>query len=103
MISSIYGSILYSHLSYLFMGNINYDYNMELNIIIGFLCFLTSMIWWYLNYKSINHVHILFKFTVLTVLVTLLEMVDFPPILWIFDAHSLWHAMTVPLVPLLYK
>lgn len=33
----------------------------------------------------------------------LLELFDFPPILGIFDAHSLWHAATVPLGPLWYR
>ena len=61
------------------------------------------MIWWYRNHERLPHVHLAGWFTVLTVCVTLLEVADFPPIFWIFDAHSLWHASTVPLVQLLYK
>lgn len=29
---------------------------------------------------------------------TALEVFDFPPYLGVFDAHSLWHAATVPIV-----
>jgi len=32
-----------------------------------------------------------------------LEVLDFPPIWWVFDAHSLWHAGTVPLTILFYR
>lgn len=31
------------------------------------------------------------------------EVLDFPPILWIFDAHSLFHAATIPTPLLLAK
>lgn len=30
--------------------------------------------------------------------VAALEFIDFPAILWLFDAHSLWHAATI-LIP----
>ena len=33
----------------------------------------------------------------------LLEVFDFPPILWILDAHALWHAGTVPVSILWYR
>lgn len=61
------------------------------------------MIWWYRNRRKLPHVHLIGWFTVLTVTVTLLEVLDFPPIFWTFDAHSLWHAATVPLVSLFYR
>ena len=32
-----------------------------------------------------------------------LELGDFPPIFWTFDAHSLWHAGTAPLCLLWYR
>jgi hypothetical protein len=70
---------------------------------LGFLTFLISMIWWYRNNKKIPHIHLMGWFTVSTVLVTFLEIADFPPIFWIFDAHSLWHAATIPLVNFLYR
>eukprot|EP01036_Dinobryon_divergens_P029410 gene29410-38503_t len=36
-------------------------------------------------------------------LAALLELFDFPPILGIFDAHSLWHAATAPLGIVWYR
>lgn len=33
----------------------------------------------------------------------LLELGDFPPLLWTFDAHAIWHAGTVPLTLLWYR
>ena len=32
-----------------------------------------------------------------------LQLLDFPPILWIFDAHSLWHLSTIPLPLFWYR
>ncbi|XP_001607194.2 post-GPI attachment to proteins factor 3 [Nasonia vitripennis] len=103
LITGIYLAVLYSHLTHLWSGRINYGYNMKFNIVVGFLTFIITMIWWYRNHERLPHVHLVGWFTVLTVSVTLLEVADFPPIFWIFDAHSLWHASTVPLVNLLYR
>lgn len=36
-------------------------------------------------------------------LTVLLELLDFPPLLWVVDAHSLWHLSTVPLPLLWYR
>ncbi|KFO97487.1 Post-GPI attachment to proteins factor 3, partial [Calypte anna] len=33
----------------------------------------------------------------------LLELLDFPPLLWVLDAHALWHLGTVPLNVLFYS
>lgn len=61
------------------------------------------MIWWYRNNRKLSHVYLVGWFTILSVIVTLLEVADFRPIFWTFDAHSLWHASTVPLVKMLYR
>lgn len=69
----------------------------------GLTTFVITIMWWYFNRRKLPHARLIVWFNVLTVLVTLLELADFPPIFWIFDAHSLWHASTVPLAVLLYK
>ncbi|XP_011505967.1 PREDICTED: post-GPI attachment to proteins factor 3 [Ceratosolen solmsi marchali] len=102
-ITSIYFIVLYSHLTHLWSGHINYEYNMKFNVLVGFLIFVMSMIWWYNNSTKLPHVHLMGWFTISTVTVSLLEIADFPPIFWLFDAHSLWHASTIPLVKLLYR
>jgi hypothetical protein len=33
----------------------------------------------------------------------LFEVLDFPPFFGLVDAHSLWHALTVPLTPVWYR
>ncbi|KAH0951887.1 hypothetical protein HN011_001525 [Eciton burchellii] len=98
-----YVSILCVHLSHLWSGRINYGYNMTFNIVIGFTTFVIMMLWWYVNRKKLPYAYLIAWFNIATVLVTLLELLDFPPIFWIFDAHSLWHASTVPLTVLLYR
>ncbi|XP_054001912.1 post-GPI attachment to proteins factor 3 [Hylaeus anthracinus] len=98
-----YLSTLYTHLSHLWSGYINYDYNMKFNVAIGLLTFVITMIWWHRNRKKLPYIHLIGWFNILTVLVTILEVADFAPIFWIFDAHSLWHASTAPLTILLYR
>ncbi|KZC05343.1 PREDICTED: post-GPI attachment to proteins factor 3 [Dufourea novaeangliae] len=103
VITSGYLSTLYTHLSHLWSGDINYDYNMKFNVVIGFLTFIITMIWWHRNRKRLSYIYLIGWFNVLTVLVTILEVADFSPIFWVFDAHSLWHASTAPLTVLLYR
>lgn len=69
----------------------------------GLTTFLITMLWWYVNRKKLSHAYLIAWFNVATVFVTVLELADFPPIFWVFDAHSLWHASTVPLTILLYR
>ncbi|XP_034941578.1 post-GPI attachment to proteins factor 3 [Chelonus insularis] len=98
-----YVSILVTHLSHLWSGQINYGYNMKMNILFGFLTFVVTMIWWYRNSNKVPHAYLIGWFNIFTVIVTLFEVADFPPIFWTLDAHALWHASTVPLVYLLYR
>ncbi|CAK9831483.1 Post-GPI attachment to proteins factor 3 [Anthophora retusa] len=98
-----YLATLYSHLTHLWSGYINYDYNMKFNVVIGFLTFVITMIWWHRNHKKLSYISLIGWFNILTVFVTILEVADFAPIFWILDAHSLWHASTVPLTILLYR
>lgn len=123
-----YVSVLYTHLSHLWSGRINYGYNMMLNVAIGkfhiiivyrkincivnkaesfmipgLMTVAITMLWWYFNRIKLPYAYLISWFNILTILVTVLELADFPPIFWIFDAHSLWHASTVPLTILLYR
>lgn len=36
-------------------------------------------------------------------IITFLQLLDFPPILWLLDAHSLWHFSTIPLPLFWYR
>ena len=78
-------------------------YKIEPFMILGLATVMITMLWWYLNRIKLPYVYLIAWFNILTTFVTLLELADFPPIFWIFDAHSLWHASTVPLTLLLYR
>ncbi|KAI4494090.1 hypothetical protein M0802_009244 [Mischocyttarus mexicanus] len=103
ILTCCYISILYTHLIHLWSGSINYGYNMKFNVVIGFLSFVITMLWWYNVRRELPHAYLVGWFNILAVLSTLLEVLDFSPIFWIFDAHSLWHASTAPLTILLYR
>ncbi|XP_012219676.1 post-GPI attachment to proteins factor 3 [Linepithema humile] len=98
-----YVSILCKHLSHLWSGKINYGYNMTLNVAIGLTTFAITMLWWYLNSNKLPHAYLIGWFNIFTVFVTSLELIDFPPIYWVFDTHSLWHANTIFLTIMLYR
>jgi hypothetical protein len=42
-------------------------------------------------------------FVGLVAFTTLFEVLDFPPLFWVFGAHALWHLSTAPLAILWYK
>lgn len=33
----------------------------------------------------------------------LLELLDFPPLFWVLDAHAIWHLSTIPVNVLFYR
>ena len=54
--------------------------------------------------RAVQHPHrwILYSFLGLAYAALLLEVLDFPPIWGVVDAHASWHAATVPLTYLFY-
>ncbi|XP_072029419.1 post-GPI attachment to proteins factor 3-like isoform X2 [Amphiura filiformis] len=89
------------HVYYLAKIHFDYGYNMKVNVIVG-ICM--SLLWVSWSLYRIKRQPYLWK-TIATVIIgnllVLLELMDFPPLLWTFDAHSLWHAGTSPM-PLLF-
>lgn len=61
------------------------------------------MIWCLWYWRKTPHVQYAAVYVTLTVLVASLEVFDFPPLMWTFDAHSLWHLATIPLPYFIYK
>ena len=85
------------HISYMALVNFDYGYNMKFMICIGALNVLSWLLWCGLYQKERKHV---WKCAVTmggTGVLALLELLDFPPVWWIFDGHSLWHLGTAPL------
>ncbi|PVU93311.1 hypothetical protein BB561_003353 [Smittium simulii] len=85
------------HVFYLQFIAFSYRYNMIVNASIG-LC--ANIIWMVISYKLYRKNVKKFYVPVLLMLYTdvafSLEALDFPPLLDMFDAHSLWHAATIP-------
>lgn len=34
---------------------------------------------------------------------SLLELLDFPPLFWVLDAHAIWHISTIPVHTLFFR
>ncbi|KAL1399798.1 hypothetical protein pipiens_007947 [Culex pipiens pipiens] len=92
-----------NHFSYLSVGRFDYAYNMKANIVTGMTGAAGWIFWCLLQRRKRRYVWKCFLFVVLATSSLLLEINDFPPILWTFDAHSIWHLVTAPLTVLFYS
>ncbi|XP_031640517.1 post-GPI attachment to proteins factor 3 [Contarinia nasturtii] len=99
------GSILFflNHFSYLSVGRFDYQYNMKANILTGILTGIGWVIWYLLQRKKRPYSWKILLFQFLVAISLLLEVNDFPPLFWVFDAHALWHLSTVLPTILLYS
>ncbi|KAJ1835962.1 hypothetical protein IWW55_003980 [Coemansia sp. RSA 2706] len=92
------------HVAYLSLVKFDYGYNMMANAIVGLL---SNVVWFVVTFQAYrNGQPFWWKPAVLIVLTDLafsLEAFDFPPFADTFDAHSLWHAATVPIVAQWYS
>lgn len=83
------------HVWYLTHKRFDYGYNMKVNITIG-VCNGVGWLGWCYIRREREYV----RYCVLVLLVVAggmaLEVTDFPPIAWFFDAHALWHLSTAP-------
>jgi hypothetical protein len=95
------GSGLLQHAYYMAFIRFDYGYNMKLCIATGLATALAWLVW----VSKVRHPgrRTLYQFMVLVHVAMLLEVLDFPPLLWLLDAHALWHAATVPLTYLWYQ
>lgn len=76
---------------------------MKVNIFTGSVGGVGWMIWSLSQIFKRKYVWKMLVFVTLALASTALEVYDFPPILWTFDAHSLWHLSSAPLTILFYK
>lgn len=85
---------LAGHIYYLGFVHFDYGYNMFVNVLIGVI---HGSIWFLWHGQSRRPHGIKAVLTVMAIGCGMaLELFDFPPIAWTFDAHSLWHLWTVP-------
>ena len=107
LVGCVLAAIFLCHISYLTFWRFDYGYNMAFNITIGLLHNLLWSAWSFYQYFQNSNKrapHYARPFLVLTLLSSLiaLELLDFPPIWRIIDAHSLWHLSTIPVIKLWY-
>lgn len=76
---------------------------MKVNIFTGVFGGLGWVVWCLTQIKKRKYVWKMLVFVVLALCTVVLEVYDFPPILWTFDAHSLWHLSSAPITILFYK
>uniref|UniRef100_A0A8C2FHM5 Post-GPI attachment to proteins factor 3 n=1 Tax=Cyprinus carpio TaxID=7962 RepID=A0A8C2FHM5_CYPCA len=106
-ISSMVGALLIlaftSHVSYLTFVSFDYGYNMAANATIGMINLLWWLCWCWLNRRILPYWWKCGMVVLLLHGLALLELLDFPPLFWVLDAHAVWHLSTVPVHFLFYS
>lgn len=92
-----------NHFVYLSIGRFDYQFNMKMNIITGILGGTGWLVWYIVCRKKRMYAWKILAFQLLALASLVLEINDFPPLFYTFDAHSLWHLSTVPLTVLFYN
>ncbi|XP_006889453.1 PREDICTED: post-GPI attachment to proteins factor 3 isoform X2 [Elephantulus edwardii] len=95
--------LLTAHISYLSLVHFDYGYNLMANVAIG----LVNMVWWLAwclwNHRRLPHVRKCMAVVMLLQGLSLLELLDFPPLFWVLDAHAIWHISTIPVHVLFFR
>ncbi|KAH8910617.1 Per1-domain-containing protein [Coniochaeta sp. PMI_546] len=94
-----------AHVSYLLLVRWDYGYNMAANVVCGIV---QNALWTWFSVQRWRESHRAWAvwpgLVVAWVLVAMsLELLDFPPIWGVVDAHSLWHLGTIAPTVLFYK
>lgn len=85
-----------NHALYLSLGVFDYRHNMIANLVAGVVLFINCVIFSLLNWRTLPQCKSLAIAIFVLVMSLYLELSDFSPILWTFDAHALWHLSTSP-------
>ncbi|XP_055374445.1 post-GPI attachment to proteins factor 3 [Condylostylus longicornis] len=96
-------SFYINYCMYLKVGRFDYGFNIKLNIITGAFAGVGWLVWCFLVRKNRPYFKKIMLFYVLLALFSGLEVLDFPPLWWTFDAHALWHLSSVPLTYCIYS
>uniref|UniRef100_G1PRA1 Post-GPI attachment to proteins factor 3 n=1 Tax=Myotis lucifugus TaxID=59463 RepID=G1PRA1_MYOLU len=95
--------MLTAHVSYLSLVRFDYGYNLAANVAIG----LVNVVWWlawcWWNRQQLPHVRKCMVVVLLLQGLSLLELLDFPPLFWVLDAHAIWHISTIPVHVLFFS
>ncbi|XP_017460641.1 PREDICTED: post-GPI attachment to proteins factor 3 [Rhagoletis zephyria] len=102
LISLVFVSFFVNYFAYLSLGKFSYSLNMTTNIVTGIISALGWFVWCYLERHRRAYYRKIIRFYILFGMSMSLELLDFPPILWLIDAHALWHLATVAVISLFY-
>ncbi|KAK2173891.1 hypothetical protein NP493_846g00028 [Ridgeia piscesae] len=102
-VATVFLSLYVYHVRFLVQGRIDYSYNMKVNVATGLLTSACWLTWCFRRRREQPYVWKAAIVSIAVVLLLSLELGEFPPYMWIFDAHSLWHAGTVWLPFLWYS
>uniref|UniRef100_A0A1I8JSA1 Post-GPI attachment to proteins factor 3 n=1 Tax=Macrostomum lignano TaxID=282301 RepID=A0A1I8JSA1_9PLAT len=91
------------HVWYLSCVHFDYGYNMTVNLSVGAANCIGWLIWSIRRVRSQPYTRDCLLTVALLNGLVLLEVLDFPPIWWVLDAHSLWHGGTVLLAVPWYR
>ncbi|XP_036079177.1 post-GPI attachment to proteins factor 3 isoform X3 [Rousettus aegyptiacus] len=80
----------------------DYGYNLMANVAIGLVNVLWWLAWCLWNWR-LPHVHKCMVVVLLLQGLSLLELLDFPPLFWVLDAHAIWHISTIPVHVLFFS
>ncbi len=86
-----------SHIYYLNFIKFDYEYNLNVNLLLGVLNSICWIIWSFFQYFFFKKKYV-WRCVICIVLVNFslpLEVLEFAPIWWTIDAHSLWHLCTI--------
>lgn len=94
---------LASHFRFMLLVLFDYGYHVKVCIVAGAAQSLLWLLWAVASAPPPPGRRPLLSFILFVNTCMALEVLDFPPIWRVLDAHSLWHAATVPLVYLFYR
>ncbi|KAM8795350.1 post-GPI attachment to proteins factor 3 [Eudromia elegans] len=89
--------LLAGHVSYLTLVRFDYGYNMAANVAFGLLNALGWLWWCARRGARLPHAWKCAAVALPLPALALLELLDFPPLLGVLDAHAAWHLGTIPL------
>lgn len=93
-------SLLCFQVGHMLLGNVHFGDHMKVSIAIAAVQCTIWVVW--CLFRPNPHWKVCLAIQVWFAIASMLEVFDFPPMFSHFDAHSLWHAATVPLGMLWY-
>jgi len=84
-------------MSYLHFIKWDYDFNIIIALVQALIASVSWFYWIYKNYHKRPHAWKIGLCFFILWTAGSLELWDFPPFLFLFDAHSLWHCATIPM------